>query len=1220
MAGEQTVTISSATNTTVKVVVNAIGSSGSHVALVVDTTTTRLDGRSTVPTVYYPTGSTGIAEISFSVLSSSLNEFTTLICKVNGTADSVAFSEYAIPVKVLQSEENSNTNVAASVWGETASNYNPSNAPFYANSFGARLLESAETYLSNIGLDHLVANAVTGSDVANNSIAARLVSKSATADWDSYNNTTDSLEAISDSAFNPATTSVEVGSLSLDGQTAIEAEVEDALVAIGLDHLIHAPVSGTDVTDNSIIAKLVSKETTADWDDYANTTDSLQAIRDQGDTAWTTATGFNTTTPPTVNAIADAVWDELQAGHTTTGSFGEYLDAAISSISGGGGTSITAQDIADIADAVWDEQMNNHSNGGTGGYWLTQAGTAGLKLNSMIANIPNTGNYEFTLSGVGKIADAVWTENLADHSGTAGSTAEALDESRAERVWDYATRTITSGGISASEVTSAVWGADVDSNVTAGSYGVAFKKIKEGYFGIDGAVNDTSATSSVFETNLASTTNDFYNDCIIEFTSGSLAGERRVIDDYNGTTKEVTLDSALSSAPSNQDKFVVVQTIADMVWDENISHVNHTQSNSAGERLRLAATYSDGANVRLSYLTQWDSQNSRWEINPTAFNATYGTLFNDPSSDEIYTYFTATVDDQGNTLTNPRADAFKANVSNITTTVGAGDIISIADAVWDKDISGYTDVNAAGYHLLDLDNASEIYTYFTDSVTANGVTTQREDVFKASAADIYNYFTDSVTLNGVTTQRQVTFRATDTEIKAAVLGAEVTTGVTVSQHLSGIKAKTDNLQFTEPTTGTFLLNANAEQFDEAVYAGMYTHFTFSDSNNNIDRAAAFKDSADITAIKAQTDKLSFTETAPSSGVFNVNANAAVSINQTDAATIYDYFIGSYTDQAGDTIQREDAFKADISGLATNTALNTVDGIVDDIKVVTDKIAFTNVLDENGAIVGYKVNSNAPTALDVYEYFTDASREDVFKQSIPAIYNYFIDTVTDSNGVETVRPDAFKASAADFYSYFTATQDGAGNALNPPRADAFKDGVTDASIYNYFTGDADDGNGGTTPRELPFRNTAGEIRGAVGLSNSDLDTQLSNIPTTTEFTARTIPTDDYFNPSTDTVDIGKVFGDAGSAESLKDSAKQMTRCTVTNQSTPATAGGRSSFSSASVTTAAADHFVGRLILFTSGTLEGQASDIVDYELSNGVGLFSVTELTSDPSVNDTFIIV
>jgi len=82
----------------------------------------------------------------------------------------------------------------------------------------------------------------------------------------------------------------------------IQSECADALVAIGLDHLVSASVAGSDVTDNSIVAKLVSKESTADWDDFVNTTDSLQAVRDRGDASWVTGGGGS------ASAIADYLW------------------------------------------------------------------------------------------------------------------------------------------------------------------------------------------------------------------------------------------------------------------------------------------------------------------------------------------------------------------------------------------------------------------------------------------------------------------------------------------------------------------------------------------------------------------------------------------------------------------------------------------------------------------------------------------------------------------------------------------------------------------------------------------------------------------------------------------------------------------------------------------------------------------------------------------------
>ena len=63
---------------------------------------------------------------------------------------------------------------------------------------GLDLDNDVSNQLTTIGLDHLISAAVVGGDVADNSIVARLVSSSATADWDSYDNQTDSLQAIQD--------------------------------------------------------------------------------------------------------------------------------------------------------------------------------------------------------------------------------------------------------------------------------------------------------------------------------------------------------------------------------------------------------------------------------------------------------------------------------------------------------------------------------------------------------------------------------------------------------------------------------------------------------------------------------------------------------------------------------------------------------------------------------------------------------------------------------------------------------------------------------------------------------------------------------------------------------------------------------------------------------------------------------------------------------------
>ncbi len=61
----------------------------------------------------------------------------------------------------------------------------------------------------------------------------------------------------------------------------VESECNDALVALNLDHLLAVGVGSADVIDNSVIAKMVSKGATADWDTFNNTQDSLEALFDQ---------------------------------------------------------------------------------------------------------------------------------------------------------------------------------------------------------------------------------------------------------------------------------------------------------------------------------------------------------------------------------------------------------------------------------------------------------------------------------------------------------------------------------------------------------------------------------------------------------------------------------------------------------------------------------------------------------------------------------------------------------------------------------------------------------------------------------------------------------------------------------------------------------------------------------------------------------------------------
>ena len=69
---------------------------------------------------------------------------------------------------------------------------------------------------------------------------------------------------------------VEILAITALTESEVNAQADLALVDIGLDHLVSAAVAGADVTDDSILAQIVAAD--GDWDTFANSTDSLDAI------------------------------------------------------------------------------------------------------------------------------------------------------------------------------------------------------------------------------------------------------------------------------------------------------------------------------------------------------------------------------------------------------------------------------------------------------------------------------------------------------------------------------------------------------------------------------------------------------------------------------------------------------------------------------------------------------------------------------------------------------------------------------------------------------------------------------------------------------------------------------------------------------------------------------------------------------------------------------
>jgi hypothetical protein len=130
-------------------------------------------------------------------------------------------------------------------------------------------------------------------------------------------------------------------------------------------------------------------------------------------------------------AGVDDIWDEVQSGHTTSGTFGKYLDAQVSTISGG---SLTA---AAIADAVWDEAIAGHLAAGSTGAKLNAAASAGDPWTTDLS----TGGYTGDQAGAIIFSIASGDYNV---SGPAVGTNGAITLQRGDdyyladsRTWDF---------------------------------------------------------------------------------------------------------------------------------------------------------------------------------------------------------------------------------------------------------------------------------------------------------------------------------------------------------------------------------------------------------------------------------------------------------------------------------------------------------------------------------------------------------------------------------------------------------------------------------------------------------------------------------------------------------------------------------------------------------------------------------------------------------------
>jgi len=320
---------------------------------------------------------------------------------------------------------------------------------------------------------------------------------------------------------------------------------------------------------------------------------------------------------PTATDVADAVWDESAAAHVIVGSMGQLqnrLDVNISSRAAPGAAmdlisnaidsaALDTSGLAAIADAIWDEDITTHVGANSAGLELQNKAEPGDAMDLVTDAVDSTSLAD---SAMNKIVDQTWREQISDHSGVVGSTAEALNNVTApatpsviaDAVWDELLSGHTIGG-SAGEALARV---DVQVSTRATS-GDAMDLIADA---VDSTSLALSAANEIRDTILSDSTP--FAGANIDAAITSRAAQTTVNDILTDTN---AIDTRLPSDPadeSNQNtqhattqaaiaalNDVSLTDVADAVWDEALA--GHLTAGTTGKALDDAGAVTDPAAV-----------------------------------------------------------------------------------------------------------------------------------------------------------------------------------------------------------------------------------------------------------------------------------------------------------------------------------------------------------------------------------------------------------------------------------------------------------------------------------------------------------------------------------------------------------------------------------------------------------------------------------------------
>lgn len=397
----------------------------------------------------------------------------------------------------------------------------------------------------------------------------------------------------------------DLGGMSTTMKAQVQTEAEEALQTYHLDHLIASADPGAIVANNSFLAKLVSKSATAAFSSYDNTTDSLEALRDRGDAAWITATGFSTHTAADVWAAATRTLTSA-ANITSTGG----------TITVSGGVA-SAQLAAGVTHGGAETLLRLETSASTPPLVLINTHIAGVaaQIDGALAGMLVSGSIyaaSFTASsGPGIYIGSANTYppiQLVEDGGSQGiSPIDAAIASRSSHsaadVWTSTTRTLSTAGNAA--VADATWDEAIAGHLGAGSTGAALNAagaagdpwttVLPGAYGAGSAGyivgNNLNATVGSRSSHSAADVWTSGTRTLTAFSFGVTVGTGGITTASFAAGAIDAAAIAANAIGASELATDAVAEIADAVWDEAIA--GHLTAGSTGAALNGAGSAGD---------------------------------------------------------------------------------------------------------------------------------------------------------------------------------------------------------------------------------------------------------------------------------------------------------------------------------------------------------------------------------------------------------------------------------------------------------------------------------------------------------------------------------------------------------------------------------------------------------------------------------------------------